>query len=150
VMQPLCAALKDKEMPVRACAAQALGQLRDVHVVLPLCMALKDEDQNVRESALVALGEIGDVRAVLPLCMALKDRIYKVRLFAAMVLGQIGDIATLPLRVLASSLTPVQKLITLQALKSARPIIGKKVVRYAIGDVEKYCTNLCRQGNASQ
>jgi HEAT repeat protein len=60
----LIAALKDKDSLVRAQAADALGQIKDVRAIEPLIAALKDKDSLVRERAADALGQIKGARAV--------------------------------------------------------------------------------------
>ena len=54
-VEPLIAALKDRNSDVRRYAAWALGEIGDARVVVPLIGALKDEDPWVREEATGAL-----------------------------------------------------------------------------------------------
>lgn len=63
VVEPLIAALEDKESSVRGGAAGALGDLRDARAVEPLIAALKDKEYWVREAAAVALRRIGGEEA---------------------------------------------------------------------------------------
>ena len=72
-VEPLIAALKDKNNYVHREAAEALGKIGDSRAVEPLIAALKDWDQDVRYTAAEALGKIGDSRVVEPLIAALKD-----------------------------------------------------------------------------
>jgi HEAT repeat protein len=73
-VEPLLAALNDKNSAIRGRAAAALGQIGDARVVEPLLAALNDQDSAVRERAARALGRIGDARAVEPLLAALNDQ----------------------------------------------------------------------------
>jgi HEAT repeat protein len=107
-VEPLIAALKDKDSDVREAAAVALDHLgwkpaqdesagwywmakRDwgkcvalgALAVEPLIAALKHKDSDVRKVAAEALGEIKDPRAVEPLIAALKDKDSDVRKAAA-------------------------------------------------------------------
>ncbi len=60
------------EAPIRALAADALGDLQDLKAVEPLAEALgSDEDASVRRSAAEALAKLGDLSAVEPLAEAL-------------------------------------------------------------------------------
>lgn len=69
-LDPLIAALQDRDLSVRAAAAGALAKLRDPKAVAPLTVALRDVDEWVRRAAATALGEIGDPRALEPLGIA--------------------------------------------------------------------------------
>ena len=97
VVEPLFAALHDKDQSVRLSAVEALGEIRDARAVEPLIAALKDEDVDVRASAVRALGEIGDVRAFEPLSAALTDEDANVRFRARQALGNMGQTAVEPL-----------------------------------------------------
>jgi HEAT repeat protein len=73
-VEPLIAALKDKDTGVRKAAAYALGELKDPRSVEPLIEALKDSDYGVRDRAAYALGSFpSDSRIVAPL-IALLNR----------------------------------------------------------------------------
>ena len=80
-VEPLIAALKDKDWFGRSAAAEALGKIGDARA--------KDKDWYGRKAAAEALGKIGDARAVEPLVAALVDP--ALRREAAVALGQIGD-----------------------------------------------------------
>jgi HEAT repeat protein len=88
-VEPLIAALKDKNENVRREAAGALGRMGDV-AVGPLIAVLEDEDANVRGAAARALGQTGDARAVEPLIGVLKDDTHSVRNAAAEALDLLG------------------------------------------------------------
>jgi len=64
---PLIATIRDKEefVEVRACAALALGKIKDVRAVMPLIELL--DDPAVSKQVIFALGEIGDEKALKPL-----------------------------------------------------------------------------------
>jgi len=66
-VDPLIAALKDRDRTFRATAARTLGNIRDPRAVEPLSLLLKDSDTHVRLAAVQALGEIADPRAAEPL-----------------------------------------------------------------------------------
>ncbi len=121
-VEPLIAALKDKNELVRKAAAEALGKIGDPQAVEPLIdvfkeiegytgeaeiealvkigapavepliAALKAEDSRVRWGAARALGKIGESRAVEALIATLRDKNGFVRRAAAEALGEIGDV----------------------------------------------------------
>jgi HEAT repeat protein len=111
-VEPLIAALKDKNSGIRYGAAGALGEIGDARAVEPLIAALKDKHPVVRETAAEALGEIGDARAVEPLIAALKDKGPGVLEKAAEALGEIGD---------ARAVEPL-----IAALKDKHPVVREK------------------------
>jgi HEAT repeat protein len=90
-VEPLVAALKDKDSKVRSNAAKALGHLArtDPRAAEPLVAALKDPDSEVRSNAAEALGTRTDPRAVEALIATLRDSDSKVR---AMVVRSLSDI----------------------------------------------------------
>jgi hypothetical protein len=101
-VEPLIAALRDKEVFMREAAAASLGQLGDTRAVEPLIAALKDRQMSVREAAATTLGQLGDIRAVDPLIVALQHNSLDIsaytvvpkiplRAIAATALGQLGD-----------------------------------------------------------
>jgi HEAT repeat protein len=89
-VEPLLAALRDKDEGVRSYAATTLGEIKDPRAVGPLIRTLADEEEDVGESAADALAEIKGP-AVEPLVVALKDENPDVRWWAASVLGKIKD-----------------------------------------------------------
>lgn len=74
------AALKDKDAPTRAQAAQQLSQACDSRAVEPLIDALQDADPQVRIAAITALGKLGDTNAVQPLAELIPDQDWRVRM----------------------------------------------------------------------
>ena len=96
-VEPLIAALKDKDSDVRYAAAKALGEIKDPRAVEPLIAALKDESSSVRRAAAEALGKIGDPRAVEPLIAVPKDYYSGVRYAVTKALVKIGAPAVEPL-----------------------------------------------------
>ena len=82
-VEPLIAALKDKNNYVHREAAESLGKIGDIRAVEPLIAALKDWDQDVRYVAVEALGKIGDSRAAGPFIAALNDKDWDMRKSAA-------------------------------------------------------------------
>lgn len=58
-VQPLCAALRDKDVDVRRAAAWALTKIGDVRAVESLRAALKDKESRVRQAAAEALKKLG-------------------------------------------------------------------------------------------
>jgi HEAT repeat protein len=91
-VEPLMAALEDKDWVVRFAAAQALGNIGDKQAVEPLTKALEDTDSQVRHWAAHSLGKIGDARAVEALMAALEDKEWVVREPVAVALRNIGDL----------------------------------------------------------
>lgn len=118
-VEPLIAALNNKDSSVRNKAVLALGKIKDDRAVEALIMTLKDEyrrftvigalktsgelavgpliialtneDSLVREGAAIALGKIEDKRAIEPLIDILKDESPTVRKWGALALGDIKD-----------------------------------------------------------
>jgi HEAT repeat protein len=90
-VEPLIAALKEKDAEVRWRAVVNLGKIKDTRAVEPLIASLKsDRDERVRREAAEALDQIKDSRATEPLIAALKDKDFEVRANAARGLGR-GD-----------------------------------------------------------
>jgi HEAT repeat protein len=90
-VEPLIAALSNKNAGIRNVAAQALGRIEDARAVEPLIAALADTDEIVPQMAAKALGWIGDPRAVEPLIRALKSKNLLARQPAVEALGLIRD-----------------------------------------------------------
>ncbi len=89
VQGPLIQALTDQESPVRAMAAQALGQWGDPRAVEPLLAALQDTSAEVRRQVAATLSYPKDVRVLEPLLNAfLTDNDLQVRNHAAEGLGK--------------------------------------------------------------
>ena len=63
-VEPLIAALKNKNARARRLAARVLGEIKDGRATMPLTVLLQDQERTVRRDAAEALGKIGDVRAV--------------------------------------------------------------------------------------
>jgi HEAT repeat protein len=61
-VEPLIAALKDRDYDVREAVAWALGQIGDTRAVEPLLATLKDENKGVQESAAKALVKLHETR----------------------------------------------------------------------------------------
>lgn len=96
-VEPLCAALQDKNVQVQRGAAFALGGIRDARAVEPLIAMLHERDHwDVRATAANALGKLGDVRAVEPLNQALQDEHGDVRERAAWALRRISERSARP------------------------------------------------------
>jgi HEAT repeat protein len=91
VVEPLAAALQDRDVEVRRRVASALAQLGDARAIEPLLVALQDEDTEVRRCVVDTLAQLGDTRAVEPLLAVLQDDDARVRRQAASSLGKLGD-----------------------------------------------------------
>jgi hypothetical protein len=90
-VEPLVAALRDRDKDVRWAGARSLAAIRDRRAVEPLITALRDQDRDVRIAAVQALGTIGDPRAVGPLMAILdQDPHDWVRMVAADALERLG------------------------------------------------------------
>jgi HEAT repeat protein len=76
---------------IRAQAAEALGEIKDLRAVTPLINALEDKDKFCKIAAIEALGEIKDPRAIAPLVTMLESEDWDIRDKSAMALGSIGD-----------------------------------------------------------
>ena len=70
-VEPLIAALLNRDEFKRSAAARTLGDIGSRQAVDALINALMDKDDRVRENAASSLGKIGDLRAVEPLIAAL-------------------------------------------------------------------------------
>jgi hypothetical protein len=92
-IEPLVAALQDRNKEVRALATSALREIleetKDARAVEPLIATLNHKNDDVRRRAALLLGIIGDTRAVEPLTAALKDKDEEVRERAAEALRNI-------------------------------------------------------------
>ena len=90
-VEPLIAALRDRDAAVTSQAAVALAQLGDA-AVEPLITALRDEASRPQWASVARLlGQAGDRRAVEPLGLTLADADGEARLAAAEALGKLGD-----------------------------------------------------------
>jgi HEAT repeat protein len=91
-VEPLLAAVNDRQNEVRRLAIAALGDLGDSRALKPLIGALRHHDASVRVKAIVSLGKLGDAQAVEPLIAVLrKDPDVNVGKAAARALGGLGD-----------------------------------------------------------
>jgi HEAT repeat protein len=90
-VENLILVLVDIDATIRACVADALGELGDVCAVEPLIHALADSDDFVRARAAKALGKLGDMRAVDPLIHSLADSEVNVQYSSVDALGMLGD-----------------------------------------------------------
>jgi HEAT repeat protein len=89
-VNPLIAALSDKDLSVCNAAAEALGKIGDARAVKPLIAVLDySKEQFVRIKAVESLVKIGNP-GVKPLIEALKDKNEYVRIGAAEVLDKLG------------------------------------------------------------
>ncbi len=88
---PLVAALLDHNGNVRACSANALGQLGDPRAVVPLIVMLADSDRWVRIAAIEALGKLRDPGAIEAVAARLTEPTEDdgVRMTAASTLGHL-------------------------------------------------------------
>ncbi len=88
--EPLVTALHDTSWHVRAEAALALGQYRELAPVDPLMKALEDDDEAVRAAAATTLGQLGERVPIGSLVRALYDPVWTVREAAAYALSEQG------------------------------------------------------------
>lgn len=94
-LDALCAAGKHPRWPIRAKAAEALGELADPRSVPALVEALNDDYGDVRDAARTALLRIGPP-AVEPLIAAAGQDRTRLRRDAARTLGLLGDARAVP------------------------------------------------------
>jgi HEAT repeat protein len=87
VIDPLIAALANRDWIVRMHAAKALGRIKDARAIEPLLPLLQDKVKAVREEAATALAELGEC-ALASLVGALKHSEWLVRLHAVEALGK--------------------------------------------------------------
>ena len=120
IVEPLVAALKDKNKIIQGNAAYALGQLKGLGVVEILLAETRNDRSTVRQYAALALGHTKDSRAVKPLIGLLKDKNPSVRRNAAAALGQIKD---------ESALKPIMTL-----LKDKNPSV-RRYAAEALGEI---------------
>jgi nitrite reductase/ring-hydroxylating ferredoxin subunit len=93
-VDPLVAALDDKDSVVRLRAAWALGQIGDGRPVEKLILALRDGDWSVRMRAAEALGKLRVQRATGALLLLLRDKNADVRRHVIAALTKIADPAS--------------------------------------------------------
>ena len=91
-VEPLIAALNDRQDGVRAAAAKTLEKVGDGRAVEPLIAKLSDKSHFVREAAAEALGQIGDARAVPALLAARYETSSILPNIAYKALGKIGGV----------------------------------------------------------
>ena len=89
-VQPLIAALHDRDRAVRKASAQALGKIADPRAVPALISTLEDRARSVRRAAAEALGNLSDLHAIQPLIQTLQDEDAQVRSSAARALSKLG------------------------------------------------------------
>lgn len=90
VIEPLVAALNDRDDSIRRRAARVLGETRDSRAIPALMFLLRDDYYSIRREAAAALAVAG-AAAVEPVISALADPDGDVRKRAADVLAGIGD-----------------------------------------------------------
>jgi HEAT repeat protein len=90
-VEPLIAALKDVNSPIRVQAARTLGYTKDPRAVEPLIATMKDDGVGLYSISGPALVEIG-APAVEPLIATLRNEDHNIRYWSADVLRQIKDI----------------------------------------------------------
>ena len=93
-LDPLVAALRDRQPKAREYAAVVLEKLASPRAIAPLIAALdKERTTRVRAAVAAALGAVGDPRPVGPLVAVLENAAEppEVRIGAAQALGRIGD-----------------------------------------------------------
>ena len=141
--------LTNRNIYIKRCSAEILcSKFNDTRGVPVLAEALGDHDQEVREEAVVALRSLEDTVTVPPLLSALSDRAQEVRRLAAYGLNNLGDSKTLPLLVLlATSLTPAEKLTTLEVMRNVRFRHRKTIISYPLPEIDKYCRGYIGEGN---
>ena len=93
-VDPLMAALDDKDSVVRLRAAWALGQIGDERPVEQLILTLRDGDWSVRMRAAEALGKLRAQRATDALLLLLRDKNADVRRHVIAALTKIADPAS--------------------------------------------------------
>ncbi|HZI21843.1 MAG TPA: HEAT repeat domain-containing protein [Gemmatimonadales bacterium] len=96
-LEPLARALGDRDVDVRRAAADAIGELEDVHKApAPLVRATASQDRELRRSATRSLARIGDPATVQALAERLGDEDKEIRLAAVEGLGEMKIAAAIP------------------------------------------------------
>ena len=95
-VEPLIAALKDKDPSVVCKAAWSLGELKDLRAAKPLAALLAAKDSATRLSAVAALAAMGDKPSLEPVAALLSDPDLALRRAAAFGLGAAGDPRAVP------------------------------------------------------
>jgi len=90
-VEPLMAALDDKDSVVRLRAAWALGRIGDERAIQKLILTLQDGDWSVRMRAADALGMLGARQATSALLLLLRDKNADVRRHVIAALTKIAD-----------------------------------------------------------
>jgi HEAT repeat protein len=90
-VDPLIAALSDRNAGIRKHAVEILGELKAAKAADHIMVALKDHNSGVREKAAYAIGRLEDRRAGELLLSALNDGVSFVRRNAAEALGRIRE-----------------------------------------------------------
>ncbi len=137
-VEPLVAALRDRDQAIRRSATDALVKI-GTPAVDSLIAAFKDPD--VRKYAARALGRIGDPRALPPLSVGLKDERGAVRLAAAEGLVHIGAPAVEPLMAaLRDGATGVRRNAAEALAMIGEPALEPLIAAFGDGDqdVRKY------------
>ena len=133
-LEPLLAALSDKDRYVCRAAIKALGELGDVGALARLTDLLSDPDAEVRREAAGALGEIGDPSAVPALTKAAKDPSFSVGNAAQRALDKIAAKPKTPAPAPPAPSGPrvdVQALMT-DALAGTKITTKKRGLRYKL------------------
>jgi HEAT repeat protein len=89
-VEPLAAALADRDPEARRCAVTALGRLGDARAAAAVAALFKDADVRVRDAAADALAAIGPAAAD-AILDAMRDRANTVRTAAARSLSTLGE-----------------------------------------------------------
>lgn len=149
IIAPLTAALSDNDKFVRSWAAGSLGKA-GARAVEPLVQVLEGSDTSVGYYAALALGDLGDLRAVPLLAAAVREGDWDIRSSAAETLERMGDAQSLPCCIVSeSSLSAVQRLEILAALRDLTYSGDGVHIHYTFPDAAELCTELLHTGDDS-
>ncbi len=131
------------------CAELLCSQFQMLNGLPAVEKSALNADPAIREEAICALAKTQRIEAVPLLIAALEDMEKSIRRVAAHGLESFCDCETLPLRVLLSPhLSPQQKCITLEKMRTVRYRGELTVIKYKLPSIDKYCQEYIGTNNS--